>query len=82
MKISLEVSMYPLDKNYIPPISNFIDHLNTFKTLTVKTNTMSTQVFGEFDDLMSAFQTALKKSFIDTDKVVVVTKFINSDLRP
>lgn len=82
MKISLEVSMYPLDQNYIPPISNFIDHLNTFKALTVKTNTMSTQVFGEFDDLMSAFQTALKKSFIDTDKVVVVTKFINSDLRP
>lgn len=80
MKLSLEISMYPLNETYIPLIKGFIDRMNQHKNLIVKTNTMSTQVFGEFDEVMGAFQQELKVSFIDETKIMVVTKFFNGDL--
>lgn len=79
MEISLEISMYPLNAEYKTPIQSFIDHLNHFD-VEVKTNAMSTQLFGPFDQVMEAFTQSLKKSFIDESKVVVVTKFFNKNL--
>jgi uncharacterized protein YqgV (UPF0045/DUF77 family) len=82
MIISIEISKYPLHQNYIPAIIDFIDRLNTYKTLTVLTNTMSTQVFGEYDDVMNALKNEMKVSFEKDLKQIMVVKFINSDLRP
>ena len=59
MQLSVEISKYPLNENYIPAIQGFIDRLNTHKSITVLTNTMSTQVFGDFDDVMKL----IKKSY-------------------
>jgi uncharacterized protein YqgV (UPF0045/DUF77 family) len=80
MKLSIEISMYPLNETYIPLIKGFIDRMSQHKNLVVRVNTMSTQVFGEFDEVMSAFQQELKASFIDETKIMVVTKFFNGDL--
>lgn len=82
MKISVEISKYPLNENYIPAIQSFIDRLNTHKELTVLTNTMSTQVFGEYHDVMNAIQQEMRTSFEQDVKQVMVMKFINSDLTP
>lgn len=82
MDLSVEISKYPLNENYIPVIQDFIDRLNSHDGLTVITNTMSTQVFGNFDDVMSALSAELKTSFAKEIKQVMVMKFINSDLRP
>lgn len=82
MKISVEISKYPLSADYIPAIQGFIDRLNTHKSITVITNTMSTQVFGEFDDVMLAIKSEMKTSFELDLKQVMVMKFINSDLKP
>ena len=82
MIISLEISKYPLNQDYIPIIQDFIDRLNTYDALTVITNTMSTQVFGEFDEVMLALKNEIKTSFAKEVKQIMVVKFINSDLRP
>lgn len=82
MKISIEISKYPLNENYIPAIQGFIDRLNTHKNITVHTNTMSTQVFGEYDHVMHAIQQEMKASFEQDLKQVMVMKFVNSDLTP
>lgn len=82
MNLSIEISKYPLNADYIPAIQDFIDRLNKHKTLTVLTNTMSTQVFGEYDDVMKAIKNEMKTSFEKDLKQVMVMKFINSDLRP
>lgn len=82
MDLSVEISKYPLNENYIPVIKDFIERLNTYPAITVLTNTMSTQVFGEFDEVMKAISTELKGSFAQDIKQVMVMKFINSDLRP
>lgn len=80
MKISVEISMYPLDTNYIPPIQSFIDHLNELAGIKVKTSSMSTQIFGDYDVVMGALQAAMKKQFLGDRKISMVLKIINSDL--
>lgn len=82
MKISVEISKYPLSADYIPPIQNFIDRLNRHDDLTIITNTMSTQVFGDFEIVMDAIKKEIKTSFESDLKQVMVFKFINGDLRP
>ena len=82
MIISVEISKYPLSVDYIPSIQDFIDRLNTYNNLTIITNTMSTQVFGEFDVVMNALKKEVKTSFEQDLKQIMVMKFINSDLRP
>ena len=44
MNTAIEISLYPLDANYIPSIKAFIERLNTYPELHVVTNSMSTQV--------------------------------------
>ena len=79
MKASVEISYYPLDKNYIPPIQNFIERLNTHKEVVVKTNNMSTQVFGDYFDIMKVLTIEIYKSF-ELPASVFVLKVINADL--
>ncbi len=53
MRAAVEISMYPLAGNYIPPIQAFIDRLNTHAGLRVQTNSLATQIWGELDQIMS-----------------------------
>lgn len=80
MRASAEISMYPLDKNYEVPIIDFIERLNEHPELSVKTNTMSTQVFGDYDDLMRILTKEMKVSFAGKEKMSVVIKLLNMDV--
>jgi uncharacterized protein YqgV (UPF0045/DUF77 family) len=79
MNTSVDISYYPLKEEFIPPIKDFINRLNRYEKLTVKTNGMSTQVFGEYDDVMNAVATEIKKSF-ELPHSVFILKIINADL--
>lgn len=80
MKTSVEISYYPLHDAYIPPIKEFIDRLNTHSNIVVNTNGMSTQVFGEYDDVMDIIKQEIKKSF-EIPHSIFVLKVINADLQ-
>ncbi len=80
MKTSVEISYYPLNDDYITPIKGFIDRLNQYDNLVVNTNGMSTQVFGEYRDVMSAITDEIEKSF-ELPHSVFVMKVINADLQ-
>ena len=82
MQLSVEISKYPLADDYLTPIKGFIAQLNKYPDITVITNTMSTQLFGEYDVVMQALQDCIKWSFAQYGKVVFVCKFIQGDLRP
>jgi len=64
MKCSVEISMYPLDVNYIEPITFFINRLKRHPFISLITNSMSTQVFGDYDNVMTAIQKEMKNSFL------------------
>ena len=80
MKASLEISMYPLDKEYGNPILDFIQRLKSHPNLAVKSNSMSTQVFGDYDEMMTILKKEVKTSFLKEEEVVMVLKLTNLDL--
>ena len=82
MKLSVEISMYPLKDEYIPAIQNFIDRLNTHAELQVITNTMSTQVFGDYDRVMDVMKAEMRQSYEQFGRAIFVCKFIEGDLSP
>ncbi|MBE0650836.1 MAG: hypothetical protein IH595_08335 [Bacteroidales bacterium] len=79
MRTSVEISYYPLKEEFIHPIKSFIDRLNTHENIIAKTNGMSTQVFGEYFDVMNAITEEIYKSF-ELPHSVFVLKIINADL--
>ncbi|WP_444995916.1 YkoF family thiamine/hydroxymethylpyrimidine-binding protein [Aliikangiella sp. IMCC44359] len=82
MKISLEISLYPLDDDFLNIITDIVERLNADTQVSVLTNTMSTQVFGEFEAVMSLLNETVRYSFETYGKQVFVAKFLNSDLNP
>ena len=76
MDIAVEMSLYPLDADYIPPIQDFIDRLNTHAGLKVVTNSMSTQVFGEYEAVMRALMLELRRTFETSNKAVFAMKVL------
>jgi uncharacterized protein YqgV (UPF0045/DUF77 family) len=80
MKASVEISMYPLDAGYGTPILKFISRLRQHAGLTVQSNNMSTQIFGEYDLLMAILTQEMKHSFEEEKTVVMVMKVVNLDL--
>jgi len=80
MKISVEISYYPLNDNYLKPIKGFIERINQNKSLVIKTNGMSTQVFGEYDEVFGTITSEMKASF-ELPHSVFVMKVINADLQ-
>ncbi len=82
MNISLEISMYPLTKNYESPIIKFIEQLNQHKDIKVTTNTMSTQIFGNYELVMNALTPEIRAAFMSEPTTIMVLKIINADLTP
>ena len=80
MDVSVEISLYPLNNEYIPPIQDFIHRVNKTEGLTVKTNLMSTQVFGNYEKVMSCLTAQMKETFEKHGKNVFVMKVFPGDL--
>ena len=82
MKISVELSLYPLADEFLPIIQDIVERLNRSTTVGCYTNTMSTQLFGEFDDVMKVVTEIIGYSFNTYGKQVFVAKYLNSDVEP
>lgn len=80
MKTSVDISYYPLNPEFVTPILDFIKRLNAYDKIEANTNGMSTQVFGEYRDVMNAITDEIEKSF-DLPHSVFVLKVINADLK-
>ena len=76
MDIGVEISLYPLTEDYIPPIRGFIDRLNADGRFKVVTNDMSTQVFGAYDEVMETLTRELKPTFERDGKSIFVMKVL------
>ena len=81
LQIAIEISMYPFISDYEGPILAFIKHLNTFEGIQIKTNAMSTQLFGSYDLVMDGLKIAMKESFSKELTSVMVLKVLNLDLQ-
>jgi len=82
MELSVEISKYPLADDYIPAIKSFIERLEKINGLSVVGNTMSTQVFGDYDLVMDTLKNEIRYSYEQFGKAIFVCKFIGVNLDP
>ncbi|SCY76153.1 YkoF family thiamine/hydroxymethylpyrimidine-binding protein [Flavobacterium caeni] len=78
MKVSVDISLYPLDQNYEPPIIAFIEKLKS-APFKVMENPLSTQVYGDYDQVMDFLKQAVKETFLTEEMAVFNMKFIKGD---
>lgn len=78
MNIAVDISLYPLDNNFIPPIKDFIKRLQENESIEVVTNPMSTQVRGEYEIVMRIIQKEIKETFLESSKAVFAIKILNN----
>ena len=77
MRVAVDISLYPLDADFIPPIKDVIERLNQHEGIDVVTNPMATQLRGEFDLVMDALRQEIGTTFQQVPKAVFA---IRSDL--
>jgi uncharacterized protein YqgV (UPF0045/DUF77 family) len=80
MRIAVDISLYPLDADFIPPIKDVIERLNRHDEITVVTNPMATQLRGEYDTVMKALQQEILVTFETVPKAVFAIKILNNPL--
>lgn len=80
MRITVELSLYPLVPDFVAHITDFIVELRREPGLEIVTNQMSTQVRGDFDAVMPAVTRCTRAAMERVHPVVLVAKFLNADL--
>jgi len=78
MEISVELTLMPLQDDYREHIVNFIKRLRNSK-FHIKENSLSTQVFGEYDAVMLFLKNELKYSFEETQAIIANMKIVKTD---
>ncbi|MFZ1624518.1 MAG: YkoF family thiamine/hydroxymethylpyrimidine-binding protein [Gammaproteobacteria bacterium] len=80
MRITVELSLYPLQADFIGPISDFIRELRLEPGIEMVTNQLSTQLRGEFSAVMGAVNRCTQAAMERVHPIVLVAKFVNADL--
>jgi uncharacterized protein YqgV (UPF0045/DUF77 family) len=76
MHVAVEMSLYPLTGEFIPPILDFIERLKARPGLSVVTNSMSTQVSGDYDRVFDALKDEIRASLAGPHRAVLVMKVL------
>ncbi|WP_339672899.1 YkoF family thiamine/hydroxymethylpyrimidine-binding protein [Dasania marina] len=76
MMLTAEISLYPNNENFIPPIDSFIARLNQHDDVQVQTFPTATIVMGEYDRVMDILKVAMKAHREEFGMGVFVAKFI------
>ena len=78
MKISVELTLTPLQDNYEPAIIHFIKKLRA-SNLKVIENPLSTQIYGDYDEVMNVLKVEVKEAFDLIEKGLLYIKIVKSD---
>lgn len=76
MKSAIEISLYPLTGDYLRLIQAFIDRLNTYPDLLVRTNSLSTQIWGDLGRVMQVLSEEIERSAAAAPQLVFVMKVL------
>jgi len=79
MKVSVEISMYPLQEAYCLPIIDFIDRLELDSNVTIQRNSMSTHIYGDYQNIMNTLNTEMLNVLEQIPETVFVIKLIGTD---
>jgi len=74
--VSIDISMYPIKEDFIPPIKGFIKEINNYSDLIIKTYPTSTVVQGEYNHAMNSVQKTISACHKKFKNAVYVIKVI------
>ena len=78
MKVSVELTLPPLNDDFESTIKAFIKKLRTLGFRVIE-NPLSTQIYGDYDALMSSLQEVIKNTFEDESYVMLNMKIVKGD---
>lgn len=78
MKISVELTLTPLQDSYEEAVIQFIKRLRA-SGLTVKENPLSTQVYGDYESVMEVLHKEIRMAFDSIDHGLLYMKIVKSD---
>jgi uncharacterized protein YqgV (UPF0045/DUF77 family) len=78
MNISVELTLTPLQDDFEPAIINLIKRLRA-SGLTILENPLSTQVYGDYDTVMSLLQKEMKIALMAIENGLLYIKIVKSD---
>lgn len=78
MQVSIDISMYPLINEFEKPIIEFIKVLRESEFHTEE-NGLSTQVFGEYVDVMEFLKLNIHKALLNKKNCVFMLKIVTDD---
>ena len=81
MKASVDISLYPLADEYIPAIKEFIERVQEYPEIAVVRNDLSTQLYGDFEQIMDLLKVEVRLSWEKYGKGIFVIKLLRDDLR-
>lgn len=76
MHVAVELSVYPLADEFVPPILDFIERLKVWPGLAVVTNSMSTHVSGDYDTVFDALRAEIARTLAGPRRAVFVMKVL------
>ncbi len=80
MRVAVDISLYPLDEDFIPPIQDVIARLNAHADIEVQTNPMSTQIRGDYDAVMRVLHVEMRTTFESLPKAVFAIRILNNPI--
>lgn len=78
MNVSIDISMYPLHKDFETPIKEFIKILRKSKFHTEE-NGLSTQIFGDYLQIMDFINTNIHEVLLNEKNCVFMLKIVTDD---
>ena len=78
MQVAVDISLYPLDAEFIPPIKDIIERLEGHAGVVVERNRMSTQLRGEYDAVVPVLMREIRRTFETVPKAVFAIKILNN----
>lgn len=78
MKISVELTLSPLQDDWEPAIIDFIKRLRN-SGLTVLENPLSTQIYGDYDEVMDLLKDEMKVALEGVERGLLYIKIVKSD---
>ncbi len=79
MKISVEISKYPLTESYLDRVDDFLERLHQYPNIKVKVNPISTQIFGDSQLIFEILEGEICRSF-EAGQSPFVIKVLKGDL--
>ncbi len=78
MNVSIDISMYPLHKDFEKPIIDFIKKLRNSK-FHIEENGLSTQIFGKYLEVMEFINSNIHQTLLNEKNCVFILKIVTDD---